>query len=159
MPFVSSLPTTAIPVGAVALSASVMPPVNAATSEPTAPLGAGASSLTAMARAVSARTGASLAPWFVRIVIVRAVTSVSIPPLAVPPSSTTLKVQVRFPLSAWYWNRPALMSEIEIVVPAVTNAPFNLRSAAPPGTVATITPANALAGVSLGSVNPKSAAV
>ncbi len=42
------------------LSTSVIPPVNALIVEPTAPLGAPASSATVMDKAVSANTGASL---------------------------------------------------------------------------------------------------
>src|SRR4051794_1130250 len=94
-------------------------------------------------------------------VIVFGDASVSTPPFAVPPLSRTWKVNVAYGepfLSATGWNTswPAATSAAVISSPLETGAPSSV-SEPWVGVSAMITAANALADVSLGSVNPKSA--
>ncbi len=78
------------------LSTSVIPPVNALIVEPTAPLGAPASSATVMDKAVSASTGASLTAVMVTVVLPVAVRAPPVPWLPLLPS---LKVQLIWALA------------------------------------------------------------
>ena len=90
----------------------------------------------------------------------RGVGSRSNPPLAVPPLSCTWKVKLAYgvPL-AWVTgvntSRPASMSPTLTNWPAVTTVPLSL-SAPAPGSVVIRTACSWLAGLSWGSVKPKS---
>ena len=89
------------------LSTSVMPPVKALTSEPTAPDGAPASSATVSVRAVSASTGASLTA-----VTVTSITSVALENAVVPP---LLEVSTLVPAVPLVWSQPRSVSaEVEL---------------------------------------------
>ena len=92
------LPVIAIPFAAP-LSTSVIPPVNALSGEPTAPLGTPASSPTVSERAVFASTGASLTALIVKFAVSVAVLKAVVPPLvvvsAVPPFVPVVRSQAR----------------------------------------------------------------
>ena len=94
MPLVSLLATMAIPLDPP--STSVMAPVNALTSEPTAPDGAPASSSTVIDRAEFASTGASFTA-----VTTASTTSVAVEKAVVPPVLDVLTLVAGVPPSDW----------------------------------------------------------
>ena len=86
----------------------------------------------------------------------------SMPPLAVPPLSCTWKVKLAraapFALSAGVnWSKPDVMFATGMEAPAVTATELFVRLPLA-GSVVTFTPSSVFAGVSVGSVRPKSAA-
>ena len=97
------------------------------------------------------------------IVSVLALGPRSMPPLAVPPSSCTWNVKLAYPAplalaAGLNLKRPALMSATVIVCPALTVTPL-LASPPAPGSVLMRTAPRPLAGLSLLSLKPKSAAL
>ena len=124
-----------------------------------------AASVTAVSSLVvmvlSAPAGASLTVVTLKM-IVFGVGSRSTPPLAVPPSSCTRKVKLASPAPyvlapGAQTSLPDVMSASVTTWPAVTAAPLS-RSDPPAGSVVILIASRALAGVSNGSVKPKSAA-
>src|SRR3989441_163909 len=109
---------------------------------------------------VAVPTGASLT-GVTFTVSARGVGSRSTPPLAVPPLSCTWNVKLAYgapfaSAAGVNTSRPASMSPTLTNWPATTAAPRTL-SVPVPGSVATLTAWKPLAGVSWGSVKPKSA--
>src|SRR3954452_5220780 len=109
----------------------------------------------------SAPAGASLT-LTTFTVIVFAVGSRFLPPLAIPPSSLTWKSKEAYPAplasgAGVKTSLPASMSATGTTWSAVTATPSRVSEPAP-GSVLTLTAASALAGESLTSENPKSSA-